>query len=59
MRFSQLLLLEMLVSVAWLPGEGLAEDVRAAESLLQRVVDWDGHFTEGEAELASWAERAS
>ena len=23
------------------------EDVRAAESLLQRVVDWDGHFTEG------------
>ncbi|CAE7218911.1 MSH5 [Symbiodinium sp. CCMP2592] len=28
-------------------GEGLAEDVRAAESLLQRVVDWDGHFSEG------------
>ena len=29
------------------PGDSLLEDVQAAESLLQRVVDWDGNFTEG------------
>ena len=28
-------------------GASLVEDVQAAESLLLRVLDWDGQFTEG------------